>query len=109
MEFNTERKGAVMPTVRPISDLQRNMGEIARECAETKKPIYLTKNGTASLVVMDAAAFDSGFSFFDRMRAQEMRVYEGIMRGYEEYLNGNVVKADEAMARIRAAKGWAQQ
>ena len=36
------------------------MAAIARECRETKAPIYLTKNGSASLVVMDAEAFDRG-------------------------------------------------
>ena len=51
-----------MPTVKPISELQRNMAAITQECQETRSPIYLTKNGTATLVVMDADAFDEQMS-----------------------------------------------
>lgn len=47
-----------MPVVKPISDLQRNFGSIADSCHQTKEPVYLTKNGSASLVVMDAEAYD---------------------------------------------------
>ncbi|WP_394815230.1 type II toxin-antitoxin system Phd/YefM family antitoxin [Collinsella aerofaciens] len=47
-----------MPVVKPISDLQRNSGAIADSCHKTKEPVYLTKNGSASLVVMDAEAYD---------------------------------------------------
>lgn len=47
-----------MPVVKPISDLQRNFGSIADICHKTKEPAYLTKNGSASLVVMDAEAYD---------------------------------------------------
>lgn len=47
-----------MPVVKPISDLQRNFGSIADICHKTKEPAYLTKNGSASLVVMDAEVYD---------------------------------------------------
>ena len=54
--------GARMPTAKPISDLQRNMAAITHECQKTKCPIYLTKNGTATLVIMDADAFGEEMS-----------------------------------------------
>ena len=46
-----------MPVVKPISDLQRNSGAIAESCHKTKEPVCLTKNGPASLVVMDAETY----------------------------------------------------
>lgn len=48
----------VMPVVKPISDLRRNFGSIADSCHKIKEPVYLTKNGSASPVVMDAEAYD---------------------------------------------------
>ena len=96
-----------MPTVKPISDLQRNLGAIAEECHETRSPIYLTKNGNASLVVMDAEAFDEQFSSAANLREYEMRVYRSIARGYDDLVNGRVRPWSQAKVdaeRIREAR-----
>ena len=77
-----------MPTVRPISDLQRNLGEISAECHETGKPIYLTKNGAASLVVMDAQAYDERFEALDGVAEHEQLVQRAVARGYDDMLHG---------------------
>lgn len=47
-----------MPTIKPISELQRNAAALVREAMETKEPIYLTKNGSASVVLLDAEEYD---------------------------------------------------
>lgn len=47
-----------MPTIKPISELQRNYSEIVREAMETKEPIYLTRNGASAIVVIDAETYD---------------------------------------------------
>lgn len=93
-----------MPTVKPISDLQRNMGDIARECAETKKPIYLTKNGTASLVIMDAAAFDEEMKLFDVVYERESRVHGSIMRGLEDVRCGRIRPLEQALRDASEAR-----
>ena len=49
---------ALMAQIRPVSDLQRKVGELTRLAKETKEPIYLTKNGTKHLVLIDADEFD---------------------------------------------------
>lgn len=85
-----------MPTVVPISDLQRNMGTITAQCHETGEPVYLTKNGTASLVVMDARAFDDEMRLHHAVLDREARVYAAIMRGREDELAGRVRTLDEA-------------
>ena len=33
-------------------------------------------------------------------------VYDGIMRGIEDFQRGNVTDAKEGLARIRSEKGW---
>ena len=47
-----------MAIIRPVSDLQRKIGEVARLAKETKEPVYLTKNGVEYLVLLDAATYD---------------------------------------------------
>lgn len=95
-----------MPKVTSLSEFNRNQTSIIDELKETEEPLYLTKNGRSSLVVMDAEAFDRVISFKNDIYAREMRIYEGLLKGYEEYQSGNVQSADEADALIRKAKGW---
>ncbi|MCH3957780.1 MAG: type II toxin-antitoxin system Phd/YefM family antitoxin [Olsenella sp.] len=45
-----------MPNVRTASELQRNINAIYDLCESTKEPVYITRNGKESLVVMDAQA-----------------------------------------------------
>ena len=96
-----------MPAVLPISDLQRNTSAIASRCHETGEPIYLTKNGKASLVVMDAAEFDARFAALGKLQEHEERVRRAISRGYDDMLNGRVrslAQAKQDIERIRAAR-----
>ena len=96
-----------MPVVLPVSELQRNMGAVAERCHDSKEPIYLTKNGKASLVVMDAAEFDSRFASLEGLRAHEERVMRAISRGYDDMLNGRLRPLDQAKLdaeKIRAAR-----
>ena len=46
-----------MAIIRPVSHLQRKIGEWTKLAKETGEPIYLSKNGTEHLVLMDADAF----------------------------------------------------
>lgn len=93
-----------MPTVKPISELQRNMARLTKECQETKQPIYLTKNGSATLVVMDAAAFDAEMGLHQAVYEREMRVFRAIMRGREDELAGNVRPLSQAIDDARALR-----
>ena len=44
------------PEIRPISDPRTHLGEIEETARRTRQPIIMTKNGTASLVVMASNA-----------------------------------------------------
>ena len=47
-----------VPTIRPISDLRTDLNDVC-ECARTtQQPIFMTKNGKASLVVIDCEAYE---------------------------------------------------
>lgn len=96
-----------MPVVKPISDLQRNLGSIAETCHKTGEPVYLTKNGSASLVVMDAEQFDRQVKALTAVREREERVQRAISRGYDDLLNGRTrpwSQAKQDADRIRAAR-----
>lgn len=77
-----------MPLTRTATDLQRNMGEVSAVCHETGEPVYLTKNGVADLVIMDAAAFEAAMDLRDRAYEREMRVLSGIAQGRDEIRRG---------------------
>ncbi len=96
-----------MPNVRSLSDFNRNQSALIDELGKTREPLYLTRNGRSSVVVMDSDAFDEMVSFRNELRQREIRVYDGIMRGFEEIRSGESMSADEADALIRKAKGWA--
>lgn len=95
-----------MPKIKPLSDFNRNQSSMIEELQESKQPIYLTRNGSAAIVVMDADAFDREMSFRSSVYANEMRVYEGLMKGYADYQAGEVTDSSEAETVIRVAKGW---
>ena len=70
-----------MITIRPVSDLRNKFTEI-EDCVKSGKPVYLTKNGYGSMVVMS------------------LEKYSKIMRGveYNEYVERALDEADEEAA-----------
>jgi len=62
-------------TIRPVSDLQDNLDEISYAVHETAKPVYLTKNGYADMVIMSASAFE-GIQLESEMRSQQAQEAE---------------------------------
>ena len=49
-----------MPTIRPVSDLRNHFAEITKEVQSSKEPVFLTKNGVGSIVVMSMEAYEDG-------------------------------------------------
>ena len=49
-----------MPTIRPVSDLRNHFAEITKEVQSSKEPVFLTKNGMGSIVVMSMEAYEEG-------------------------------------------------
>ncbi|WP_294379157.1 type II toxin-antitoxin system prevent-host-death family antitoxin [uncultured Clostridium sp.] len=47
-----------MPIIRPSSDLRNNYNEISTICHQTKKPVYITKNGAGDLAVMSIELYE---------------------------------------------------
>lgn len=95
----------VMPVVKSISDLRRNFGSIADSCHKIKEPVYLTKNGSASPVVMDAEAYDEQTRAPTATQEREDRIQRAIARGYDDLVSCRIRPWKQAKAeadRMRA-------
>lgn len=96
-----------IPVVKPISDLQRNFGSIEDICHKTIEPVYLTKNGSVSIVVMDPEAYDKQMRALAAIQEREARIQHSIARDYADLVNGRVRPWKQAKAeadRMRAIR-----
>lgn len=92
---------------RRLTHAQRNFGSIADSCHKTKEPVYLTKNGSASLVVMDAEAYDEQTRALTAIQEREDRIQRSIAHGHEDLTNGRVRPWKQAKAeadRMQASR-----
>ena len=76
----------------PMRDL-KNTVEIERRCAEADEPVFVTKNGYGSLVVM-------GIDYYERTMQQisEAALVNQVLRDYEA---GRVVDGKNSMKKLR--------
>jgi PHD/YefM family antitoxin component YafN of YafNO toxin-antitoxin module len=77
--------------IRSLTDFQRNTKAHLRRLKSSGRPIVLTVNGRAELIVQDAAAFED---MLDAIR--------GIQRGLDEMKAGKGEPARKVLDRIRA-------
>lgn len=87
-----------MPVIKPISDLQRNFGSVVDYCHKTKESVYLTKNGLASPVAMDAKAQDEQTGALTATQEREDRIQRAIARGYDDLTNSRLRPWKQAKA-----------
>lgn len=96
-----------MPTILPVTDLQRNFKQVLDECQKTGEPIYLTRNGAAAVVVIDAETYDKEMALHREVYDREMRIKKAIERGYEDYEMGRFKSLDDALEI--AENAWGKQ
>ncbi|MEC4184018.1 type II toxin-antitoxin system prevent-host-death family antitoxin [Adlercreutzia sp. R21] len=87
---------AAVPLIRPISDLRTDLNDVCAQAQESRQPIFMTKNGKASLVVIDCAAYEEQRQherYVHKLREAEIE---------EKYRKETLSQAslDEAMERI---------
>lgn len=54
-----------MPSIRPISDLRNSANEISDFCRQTREPVYITRNGTGDMVVLNIEEFERQQALID--------------------------------------------
>lgn len=89
-----------MPTVLPVTELQRNMAALVDEAMRTKEPVYLTRRGKAAVVLLDAAEYDREMSYRKAIIEREKGVYAGITRGHDELARGESSSLDETLTQL---------
>ena len=47
-----------MEMIRPVSDLRNHFADISKTVHESKKPVFLTKNGYGDMVVLSMEAYE---------------------------------------------------
>ena len=95
-----------MPNIRPVSDLRNNFAEITKEVQASGEPVFLTKNGVGSLVVMSMEAYEANryeSEVYDKLREAELQSrstterfsHEDVMTAARERLNGIIAKEQQ--------------
>ena len=81
--------------VRPITQLKNRTADLVREVSEEGRPITITQNGEAKVVVMDVESYD-------RWRAS-MALLKLLAQGQADLERGRTLKQADALRRARKA------
>ena len=91
-----------MPSIRPVSDLRNHFAEITKEVQESREPVFLTKNGVGSIVVMSMDCYEENryeSMVYDRLREAEIQAASTTER----------ISHDELMAKARQRRAAAEE
>lgn len=85
--------------IHPLTDFKRNTSDFMSRMKKTRRPVVLTVNGKAELVVQDAKSYQQILERLDRLEA-----VEAIRLGIEA-AQGGVKPARRALAELRERLG----
>lgn len=54
-----------MPSIRPISDLRNSANDISDFCRQSREPVYITRNGTGDMVVLNIEEYERQMALID--------------------------------------------
>ena len=78
--------------IKPISYLKRHTAEIVKNLTKSKKPLLITQNGEAKLVVMDIHSFEE--------REETLALLKTLALGNREIEQGKFRGAEEVFTEI---------
>ena len=81
-----------MPIIRPSSDLRNNYNEISTICHQTKKPVYITKNGAGDLAVMSIELYE--------LLTDKYMLYKELEKGIDELEKGDIISEEEVYQEL---------
>ncbi len=79
--------------IRSLTEFKRNTAELVEQLKSTGRPLVLTVNGKAEIVVQDAATYQE---LLDRVEA-----IDGLARGLEESERGKATSVRQALTDTR--------
>lgn len=86
--------------IHPLTDFKRNTADFVKRMKRTKRPLVLTVNGKAELVVQDAQSYQQILDRLDRLDAVET-----ILSGLKASSEGRVKPARKALEELGAKLG----
>ena len=84
----------IIEDIIPITKVRDQLGSVVDHARETKRPIVVTQNGSAAVVIIDAAQYQREQEECDYLRA--------ILAGEDAVRAGKVVPMEEVEARLDA-------
>jgi len=88
------------PDIRPMTEFKRNTAGLVKRMKQTKRPILLTVNGKAEVVVQDAGSYQQMLERLDHLEA-----VEAIRQGLKDVEEGRVHDAREALSKLETKLG----
>lgn len=86
--------------IHPLTEFKRNTTGLVKQMKKTRRPVVLTVNGKAELVVQDANSYQRMLERLDRLEA-----VEAIRQGLEDVEEGRVRDARSALEELRKKLG----
>ncbi|MCF0155354.1 MAG: type II toxin-antitoxin system Phd/YefM family antitoxin [Veillonella sp.] len=95
-----------MISIRPVSDLRNKFSEIEKQILETNEPVFLTKNGYGTMVLMSIEQYDEWYAYANRKIQESLEALEQPLRHtHEEVFSGAKEIIDNAQRRKLKEKG----
>ena len=86
--------------IHPLTDFKRNTSDFMNQMKKTRRPVVLTVNGKAELVVQDAESYQQILDRLERLEA-----VEAIRLGSAAAEAGRVQPAPQALAELQEKLG----
>ena len=86
--------------IHPLTDFKRNTSEFMNQMKKTRRPVVLTVNGKAELVVQDAESYQRILE-----RLERFETVEAIRLGIAAAEEGRVKPARQALAELQEKLG----
>ncbi len=90
---------ATMKNIIPITDLQRQAGQIISGLTENDEPIVITQRGRASAVIISAERY--GEIEADLKRLDELELLEMIELSRQQKAEGKILTHEEVKKRLK--------
>lgn len=84
----------IIKDIIPVTKVREQIGSVIEYARETKRPIIVTQNGSAAVVIIDAAQYQK--------EIQERDLFRAILAGEDAIRAGKVMRMEEVEARLDA-------
>lgn len=87
-----------MKDIIPITDLQRQAGQIIKSLSEKEEPVVITQRGRASAVIISTERYSEIEE--DLKRLDELELIEMVEKSRQQIAEGKTLSQDEVKKRL---------